>query len=93
MVLGKKAPFNTAAQLLKGYNQVFPLSRDELKSVIYLVCTRLCITVTMAAYRKNLFPDNTYISVSDDLAWDFLEYMQVQDLNDWAEKLLHYVDR
>ena len=92
-VLGKKDPFSIAAQLLKGYNQIFPLYRDELMSVIYLVCIRLCITVTMAAYRKNLFPDNTYISVSDDRAWDFLDYMQGQGLNDWAEKLLQYVDR
>ena len=92
MVLDKKDPFDAAAQVLDGYHQVFHLSRDELMAVIYLVCVRSCITVTMAAYRKKLFPDNDYISVSDRQAWEFLTYMQKEDLNDWAEKLLQYVN-
>ncbi|SVA39513.1 uncharacterized protein METZ01_LOCUS92367 [marine metagenome] len=92
MVLGKNDPFNVAAQLLKGYHQAFSLSLDEVMAVIYLVCVRSCITVTMAAYRRRLFPNNAYISVSDTQAWEFLKYMHKQDLNDWAEKLLQYVN-
>ena len=53
---------------------------------------RSCITVTMAAYRKKLFPANKYISISEDQAWNFLEKMQNEDLNKWSDKLVKYAE-
>jgi hypothetical protein len=44
----------------------------------------------MAAYRKQLFPDNKYISVTENQAFDFLEKMQKEDLNRWSDKLVEY---
>ena len=55
-----------------------------------MVCMRLCITVTMAAYRKRLFPENEYLSVSEDQAWDFLIKMQKEDLYNWSNELVEY---
>ena len=51
---------------------------------------RLCITVTMAAYRKQLFPENKYLSISEDQAWDFLIKMQKEDLYNWSNELVEY---
>ncbi len=55
-----------------------------------MVCMRLCITVTMAAYRKRLFPENEYLSVSEDQAWDFLFKTQKEDLHNWSNELVEY---
>ena len=56
------------------------------------MCLRLCITITMAAYRKSLFPDNAYISVNENQAWAFLEKMKHEDLNEWSKQLTAYVE-
>jgi hypothetical protein len=44
----------------------------------------------MAAYRKQLFPDNKYISVTENQAFDFLEKMKNEDLHRWSDKLVEY---
>ena len=66
VVLGKDEPLEPIVQVLKGYQERFLLTFLELLALIYMVCIRLCITVTMAAYRKQLFPDNKYISVTEN---------------------------
>ncbi|HJN69290.1 MAG TPA: phosphotransferase [Candidatus Marinimicrobia bacterium] len=90
VVLGKDEPLEPIVQVLKGFHERFPLTLLELSALIYMVCIRLCITVTMAAYRKQLFPDNKYISVTENQAFDFLEKMQNEDLNRWSDKLVEY---
>ena len=92
VALDKEEPLEPIAQVLKGFHEKFPLTHDELLAVIYLVCMRSCITVTMAAYRKQLFPANKYISVTENQAWDFLEKMQNEDLNKWSDKLVEYAE-
>ena len=90
VVLGKDEPLEPIVQVLKGFQEQFPLTFLELSALIYMVCIRLCITVTMAAYRKQLFPDNKYISVTENQAFDFLEKMQNEDLTRWSDKLVEY---
>ena len=88
--LDKEEPLEPIAQVLKGFHEKFPLTNNELLAVIYIVCMRLCITVTMAAYRKQLFPENKYLSISEDQAWDFLIKMQKEDLYNWSNELVEY---
>ena len=90
VALGKDEPLEPIVQVLKGFHERFPLTLLELSALIYMVCIRLCITVTMAAYRKQLFPDNKYISVTENQAFDFLGKMQNEDLNRWSNKLVEY---
>jgi len=67
------------------------LSLEEIKAIIYLVCIRLCISVTMAKYRSELFPENKYLMVSNIEAWKFLYFMYQEDLDTWSKKLVQYV--
>ena len=90
VALGKDEPLEPIVQVLKGFHERFPLTLLELSALIYMVCIRLCITVIMAAYRKQLFPDNKYISVTENQAFDFLEKMQNEDLTRWSDKLVEY---
>lgn len=85
-----REPLDLISQVLKGFHNEHPLVEEELLAAIYLVCMRLCITVTMAAYRKQLFPQNKYISVTENQAWVFLEKMKNQDLKDWSKRLAEY---
>ena len=51
-------PLETAAAILEGYNDVFPLEENELDVLFLLICARLCISVCMSAYQHKINPDN-----------------------------------
>ena len=85
VALEKEDSLGPITQVLQGFHNIFPLNEVELRSVIYMICIRMCITVTMAAYRKNLFPKNEYISVTEAQAWDFLKKMQNVELQTWSK--------
>ena len=87
VALETEKPLMAIGQVLNGFHGIFPLTAAELRSVIYLVCIRSCITVTMASYRKSLFPENKYISVTEAQAWNFLRKMQHEDLQAWSRTL------
>ena len=89
--LEKEDAFTPMVQVLKGYHSYFPLNNSELKSVIYLVSIRLCISVTMSAWRMKLFPKNKYLSVSQNPAWKLLQYLEKEDLEKFADRLTKYV--
>jgi len=90
-ILDSNKPFEVAADILKGFESIYHLSDEEIESVIYFSCMRLCISVVMANYRANLFPNNHYLMVSSEKAWRFLDYMYAQDLIKWSRDLVKYV--
>lgn len=92
VALDKDKPLHAISQVLKGFHQSFPLNENELKSVIYLMCLRLCISMTMASYRQSLFPENTYLSVSESPAREFLNRMKSENLAMWSDKLIGCVN-
>ena len=61
--------------------------------IIYFICLRLCVSVTMAAYRKKIFPDNKYIRVTENQAWDFLEKIEQVDLEYCSDQIMNTVLR
>ena len=73
-------PISSMEQVIKGYHDVNPLTNTEIRSALYLVCIRLCISVTMAAWRMQLFPENRYLSVSQKPAWHFLKKIEKNNL-------------
>ena len=77
--------------VLKGYHSKFPLKNIELRSAIYIACLRLCISVTMSAWRTKLFPSNKYLSVSNNLAWNYLNKIKNEDLTILSNEMTNYV--
>lgn len=73
----KDNPMETAAQLVAGYHKAYPLTEVEVGVLFYVMCARLCATVTMGAYQYSLNPGNEYLNVS------------VQPARDALEKLIH----
>lgn len=90
VALEKKDPFSEIANVLQGFHLQYPLTDLELSKVVYLMCMRLCITLTMAAHRMKLFPENEYISVDYNQAFHFLTKMKNEDLESWSGKLVKY---
>ena len=91
VAIEKDNPLPLIGSLLKGYNKIIPLNIYELKSVVYLMCIRLCISISMATYRKKLFPENKYLVISESKARKFLINMLDDDITKWESELTEYV--
>lgn len=72
-VTNTNKPMAFAAEMVRGYHQVFPLQEAEIELLYYLIAVRLCTTVCMAAYTISLHPENEYIMISVKPAWNLLE--------------------
>ena len=92
-VLGGKNPYKIVCDILKGYCNSSQLSELEIKLVIYFVCIRLCVSVTMAKMRSQNFPENKYLMVSNIKAWEFLQFMFLEDLGSWSNKVVQDVKK
>ncbi len=72
-ILGEKDPVQSAAAIVAGYHEVFPLEEPELSVLFALIGARLAVSVTNSAHRKTLKPNDSYITVSEAPAWEALE--------------------
>tara|TARA_B100000427_G_scaffold216172_1_gene180555 strand:- start:321 stop:1316 length:996 start_codon:yes stop_codon:yes gene_type:complete len=89
--LNNKDPFEKIFSFLKGYQSAFELNKLELKSILYFMSIRLCITVTMSAWRKILFPDNKYLTISEEPAWSALNRLAKENLSKLSKDIIKNV--
>lgn len=57
-------PLASAADLLRGYHAVMPLTEPEIAALWSLTCMRLCVSVCMAARQQAARPDDAYLGIS-----------------------------
>lgn len=69
----KEDPLTAAAQLVQGFNSAFPLEEEELAMIFPLILLRLGVSVTNSAHNRQIEPDNTYLIISEQPAWDLLD--------------------
>ena len=72
-LLGKSDPLAAVTAVVAGYHEVFPLQEDEIALLFPLICARLSVSVVNSAYRTSLEPDDPYLTISEQPAWDALE--------------------
>ena len=72
-LLDKPDPLAAIAAVIAGYHSTFALQQTEIAVLFDLVCMRLVMSVCHAAQQRQLAPDNTYLSISEDAAWAALE--------------------
>jgi 4-aminobutyrate aminotransferase-like enzyme/Ser/Thr protein kinase RdoA (MazF antagonist) len=72
-ILGQDEPLAAAATVVRGFQRKFALMDAELKVLLPLIRTRLCVSVVNSACRKALAPDDPYITISEAPAWAALE--------------------
>ena len=71
-ILGKPDPITAAAQVVRGFHSVYPLTEDEIELLFPLIRTRLAMSVSISAYQQKLEPDNEYLIISEKEAWELL---------------------
>lgn len=71
----RQDPLLAAGRVVAGYHGERPLSDEELEILFDLIRTRLCVTVTVAAQRKQ-HSEDPYVTVSEAGAWSLLESLE-----------------
>jgi 4-aminobutyrate aminotransferase-like enzyme/Ser/Thr protein kinase RdoA (MazF antagonist) len=87
-MLNKADPLATAAHIVAGYHEAFPLSESEIEALYPLICARLCISAVNSAYQQKVEPQNGYLTISEQPVWALLE-----QLVDVHPRLAHYTFR
>ncbi|APG65378.1 peptidase M23 [Tenacibaculum todarodis] len=59
--------------IIKGYHSTFPLQENELAHLYNAIAMRLVISVTKSAINKIEEPNNEYLLISEQRAWDVLK--------------------
>jgi 4-aminobutyrate aminotransferase-like enzyme/Ser/Thr protein kinase RdoA (MazF antagonist) len=72
-VYGRKDKLAAAALVVRGYHLERPLSEGEIAALFPLILARLAVSVTNSAVRKEVRPNDPYVTVSEAGAWDALE--------------------
>src|SRR5580700_2435416 len=72
-ILGERDPLRAASAVVGGYHNVFPLEEAEIGLLYTLMGMRLAVSVTNSAHRKSVVPNDPYVTISEDPAWEALE--------------------
>ncbi len=77
-IMDKNDALESSRDIIKGYHGSFPLLEEELDYLYSIVSMQLLITVTKAAINKVKEPENEYLQISAQPAWEALnKWIQV----------------
>ena len=80
-VYGKQnQSLSAAAAMLRGYNAVCPLTKEERQHLLLLIACRLSCSVTLGAYSYKQNPGNEYLLLHATPAWNALELIWGTDV-------------
>ena len=71
-ILGGAQPLEAAGAVLAGYHAILALNKEEIAAFFALMAARLAVSVVNSAHRKSLVPDDPYVTVSEEPAWEAL---------------------
>lgn len=78
-------PISGIVEIVKAFHTEFPLQENEIQALFPLIVSRLLISVVNSALNLQQHPENEYLQVSDQDAWDLLfKFRQV------SPNLVHY---
>jgi 4-aminobutyrate aminotransferase-like enzyme/Ser/Thr protein kinase RdoA (MazF antagonist) len=72
-ILGKSDPLAVAKEIVRGFHGANPLNESELAGLFPLIAMRLTVSVVNSTLRKLQKPDDEYVVVSEDAAWEALQ--------------------
>ncbi len=78
VMMGRSDPVGAAAEVIKGYHQVYPLEESEISVLYGLILARICSSVLVSAYRGEREPKNEYVRVSEQGAWNLLMHLSTE---------------
>ena len=78
-MMGLPDPVEAACAIVRGYASVSPPSDAECAAIIPVVALRLCLSVCVQAGEMRRQPDNAYLAVSQEPAWELLRALARTD--------------
>lgn len=78
-IMGKTDPLEAACHIVTGFNNKFQLTEQELKSLFPLTIARLLISITCSELNRLEHPENSYLQISDEAAWNLLKKLRSID--------------
>ncbi|KAI2506589.1 Pyrophosphatase [Fragilaria crotonensis] len=79
-VYGKRGrSIAAAAAMLRGYSQMYPVTDVELEHLQLLISSRLACSATVGAFSYKQDPENHYLLLHSQPAWDALELIWGHD--------------
>ncbi|MBM3785648.1 MAG: aminotransferase class III-fold pyridoxal phosphate-dependent enzyme [Acidobacteria bacterium] len=75
-LMGQTDPLGALRALVAGYHAVMPLDDEELSLVFPLMQARLAVSVVNSHLRARTEPDNEYLRISEQPAWDLLSRLR-----------------
>jgi inosine triphosphate pyrophosphatase len=66
---------SAAAAILRGFHSVYPLTDTEREHLILLIACRLACSTTLGAFSYQKNPENKYLLIHSQPAWDALEFI------------------
>ncbi|MFK7933046.1 MAG: phosphotransferase, partial [Saprospiraceae bacterium] len=78
-------PLAAMQQVVQGYHSIFLIEEKELAVLFPLIGARLMITAANAAYQQHQNPENEYLQISAQPAWNLL-----QQLHQLHPDFVHY---
>ncbi len=72
-VMHKPDPIEAACHVVRGFNNKFKLTEEEISVLFPLMAARLIISVTCSELNRIDHPENVYLQISDKPAWTLLE--------------------
>ncbi len=85
-VFDRPRPLEVLSALVRGYHEECPLDECELETLLPSVQMRLVLSVLISECDGRAAPDNEYIRVSEDRAWNALEALDSIEPNDALEQ-------
>lgn len=68
--------------LVRGYHGAFPLNESELDLLYFLIATRFCTYLSMAAYTQQNEPQNSHASLKEEKTWKALRsFIKINPVN------------
>ena len=71
-MMGLPDPLEAGCAIVRGYASVAPVSEAECTAIVPIVALRLCLSVCVQAGEMRRQPDNAYLAVSQESAWELL---------------------
>ncbi|MEO6893838.1 MAG: phosphotransferase, partial [Ginsengibacter sp.] len=71
-ILDNDTPLQSAALVVKGYHQSYPLQEKEIELLYYLIAARLCISLTQSAWNASLNTRNEQHFLTERPGWELM---------------------
>ena len=76
---GHHNPIKVWKSFLEGYLSEYQLKDEEIKLLPIMISARICLSIIMCSWRKKIFPENTYLTISEKTSWELLNFLKEND--------------